>query len=53
MKKIKRIDLKNFGGIRASNHQRAQLVVGLNNIMDYLEYLNKKIDKIEISKEDK
>ena len=50
MKKIKRIDIKGFGGIYPDNHQRAKLAKGLNDIMEYLEKLNKKIDKIEILK---
>ncbi len=54
MKKIKRIDIKKIfvddGRIDYHNYQRAKIAVGLNNIMEYLEKLNKKIDKIEILK---
>ncbi len=45
MEKIKRIDVKSFAKLYQGNHQRARLAKGLNDIMDYLEKLNKKIDK--------
>ena len=45
MDKIKRIDIRGFGRLNPDNHQRARLAKGLNDIMDYLEKLNKKIDK--------
>ena len=51
MKKLKRIDLKkNFiedGRICYHNHQRFILARGINDIMYYLEKLNKKVDRIE------
>ena len=53
MKKLKRIDIKSFDGLCPDNHQRAKLAKGLNDIMEYLEKLNKKINKIEILKNNK
>ena len=56
MKKIKRINMKQFieeGRIDYHNWQRARMSRGINDIMKYLEKLSKKVDRLIEEKEDK